>query len=289
MGNHCYQIKIADAVWDYESPIDLIITDNCKPFITNNDKPNFCVTYRIGFADNTNETIVRDGNPIVWKGHGYYRIERLLASALRPQSCYYYRMEKPFIFKGLVYPGEERFMRSLERLIDVTDLELQLAQLNAMSLHSSFIIHGGKAIVFTAPSGTGKSTQAELWEKYQNAVQINGDRCILRKRDGVWCAYGSPFSGTSGIFRNESAPIKAIVVLRQDKQNSIRLLKQSEAFRYVYSETVVPKWNKEIHTKLTDIISRVVEDLPVVMLSCRPDQSAVDLLNRFLMEELNDC
>ena len=47
---------------------------------------------------------------------------------------------------------------------------------DTLLMHGAVIAVGNKAWLFTAPSGTGKSTQAELWERYRNAEQINGDR-----------------------------------------------------------------------------------------------------------------
>ncbi len=70
------------------------------------------------------------------------------------------------------------------------------------------------AVLFTAPSGTGKSTQAELWRKHRGASIINGDCTLIAEDDGVFTAFGFPFSGTSGIFENRKAPIAAVVYLR---------------------------------------------------------------------------
>lgn len=82
-------------------------------------------------------------------------------------------------------------------------------------LHSSFIEVGGKAVLFTAPSGTGKSTQAELWRENRGAVVINGDRSVLRIIDSVPCASGLPYSGSSGICLNRTLPLRAIVYIEQ--------------------------------------------------------------------------
>ena len=84
------------------------------------------------------------------------------------------------------------------------NIEQVLNSYNTFLLHSSFIKWKDKAILFTAPSGTGKSTQADLWEKYENAEIINGDRSGIRKMDGKWTAYGLPIAGSSGIYKNIS-------------------------------------------------------------------------------------
>ena len=66
-------------------------------------------------------------------------------------------------------------------------------------LHASYILYRGEAILFSAPSGTGKSTQAAFWKEHRGAEIINGDRVLVIKRDGVFYACGVYVSGTSGI------------------------------------------------------------------------------------------
>ena len=86
-------------------------------------------------------------------------------------------------------------------------LEHLMTAKHAVMFHSSYIKTERGAILFTAPSGTGKSTQAELWRRYRGARVINGDCSIIRRtKDGI-TVFGLPFSGTSGICINESAPL----------------------------------------------------------------------------------
>ena len=130
----------------------------------------------------------------------------------------------------------------------------------------------------TAPSGTGKSTQAELWSENQKAEIINGDRAILRKKDGIWKAYGLPYAGSSDIFRNESAPIAAVVILRQAHYNDVQHLRPAEAFRWIYSETIIRSWDEAFQEKVADLITDLVLHVPVLMLNCLPDEGAVSRL-----------
>lgn len=66
----------------------------------------------------------------------------------------------------------------------------------SLILHCAYIKHEGKAILFSAPSGTGKSTKADLWEKYRGSRTVNGDRALLRKKNGIWHACGWPVCGS---------------------------------------------------------------------------------------------
>ena len=164
--------------------------------------------------------------------------------------------------------------------------EFPLLEKQAFILHSSFVSWKGNGILFTAPSGTGKSTQADLWEKYEAADIYNGDRTIVRKMNGEYYGFGSPYAGTSGIYRNESAPIKAIVVIEQGPENIIQRLYGREAFLPLFRETLMNTWNKEYMEKMTDLLMDVACQIPVYHLSCRPDQGAVNTVKNEILKEL---
>ena len=158
----------------------------------------------------------------------------------------------------------------------------------AIILHSSQILYNGKSILFSAPSQTGKSTQADLWVEYENAELINGDRSAIRKVDGVWRSYGLPYAGSSNIYKNISSPIGAIVILRQGKKNEIRKATNLEAFKYIYSETTVNIWDEEFVNRTSGIIEGLINEVPVYIYYCLPDKSAVYKLKGVLEEEVYD-
>ena len=164
--------------------------------------------------------------------------------------------------------------------------EFPLLEKQAFILHSSFVSWKGNGILFTAPSGTGKSTQADLWEKYEAADIYNGDRTIVRKMNGEYYGFGSPYAGTSGIYRNESASIKAIVVIEQGPENIIQRLYGREAFLPLFRETLMNTWNKEYMEKMTDLLMDAACQIPVYHLSCRPDQDAVNTVKNEILQEL---
>jgi len=145
-------------------------------------------------------------------------------------------------------------------------------------LHSSFIKTDRGAILFTAPSGTGKSTQAELWEKYRGAEQINGDCSIVRYTDNAFTAYSLPFSGTSGVCKNDSAPLRAVVYLTQASKNKIARLAGAPAFTYFMEGLKLHKWNRSDVKKVTSTLGDLLGDVPFFKLDCVPDESAVECL-----------
>jgi len=169
-------------------------------------------------------------------------------------------------------------------ILSLINLETVLLKHDRILLHSSFIRWQNQGILFTAPSGTGKSTQAKLWEEYEHAEVLNGDRAALEKTKGSWTAWGLPYAGTSGIYRNESAPISAIVVLRQSKENHMRRLLPREALRYIYPELTNHRWDPWFADRVWNLMSELICEVPIYLLECRPDREAVQLVKKTILK-----
>lgn len=151
-------------------------------------------------------------------------------------------------------------------------------------LHASYVDHRGEAILFTGPSGIGKSTQADLWVKYTGAEVINGDRVALRNYNGRWTAFGYPCCGTSGICIYRSMPVKAIVVLAQASDNRIEVLTPASKVRTLVSAIEIYPWDSEEVNMALRISQNIASEVPVIKLSCRPDRDAVEVLKTYLEE-----
>lgn len=162
-------------------------------------------------------------------------------------------------------------------------LEHLLNQNNRMILHSAYICVNGEAVLFTAPSGTGKTTQAKLWEQHKNAEIINGDRVCLSVDNDIVMAHGIPIAGTSRICKNRSMKVRAIVVLEQANENTIECLSEIKAFQKLYSETWVNDWIREDVTNVANLIGKIITNVPIVLLRCLPTQSAVELLAKHIL------
>lgn len=159
-----------------------------------------------------------------------------------------------------------------------------LPAFNRFFIHASFIRVQGSGILFTAPSGTGKSTQASLWERLRGADILNGDKTLLHcpGHGGQRYAFGSPWAGSSGIFRDEKAPLRALVVLRQAPQNSIERMQPFAAFKQLFSQSGVPLFDAELLAKSTEMLEQLVNEVPVFLLKCLPDEGAVNALEEAL-------
>lgn len=186
-----------------------------------------------------------------------------------------------------IYLVEERGL-STKTLFRGMGLEFLMAVNRRIMLHSSFIVWKGKGIVFTAPPGTGKSTQAELWKKYRQGTEIiNGDRSILAcdSSDEIPMVYSLPFCGSSKIALNKNVPLGAIVVLRQGKTNKIQRLAKREAVSFIFSECTISPWDKECMENTLDVLLDIVQRIPVYYFSCLPCSSAVDVLEYSLKSD----
>lgn len=184
--------------------------------------------------------------------------------------------------------GMEHYLNYSHNICDLLQLEVFLLFCKGILLHSSFICYNGSGVLFSAPCGTGKSTQAELWNQFCNADIINGDRAGLRKADGGWTAFGLPYAGSSGIYRNESAPLAAIVVLRQAKENKIRRLSPLEAVKHLLPEISSHRWDRNYMADLLSLVSSLVDEVPVYMLECLPDEDAVALTKSTIFKEIEE-
>lgn len=161
-------------------------------------------------------------------------------------------------------------------------LERQMIQWDSMILHCAYIKYHGKAILFSAPSETGKSTQAGLWERYRGSETVNGDRALLRKIDGRWIACGWPVCGTSEICHLKDTPIHAVVMLRQGKENHVERLSPVQAFAQLYSQITVNQWNRSFVQRAVELIEDLVTHVPVWQLTCDISENAVQCLETVL-------
>lgn len=149
---------------------------------------------------------------------------------------------------------------------------------NAAVIHASYIITNGEAILFTADKQIGKSTQAALWEKCRGAQVINGDRAVLRELNGRLYAFGVPFCGTSGICRNVSAPVKAVVSLGQAKKNTAVRLSEFEGYKEIIGKLTYSSVCKRSAAAAHEAAQSIAGLTPVYKLSCLPDVTAVECL-----------
>ena len=142
-------------------------------------------------------------------------------------------------------------------------------------LHASVVRYQGKAYAFTAPSGTGKSTQVANWLRAIDGCDlINDDNPIIRMIDGKPVLYGSPWSGKTPCYRNVEAPLGAVIKIERADSDYTTPLSPLQAFSTLITACSSMKWDEEIHDKTCQTISAIVGSTKMMTLHCTPHTSS---------------
>ncbi len=175
-----------------------------------------------------------------------------------------------------IYP--EKSMSMLESRAFLRKIcTLLIEKYEGMFLHCAAIKYNGKAYLFTAPSGTGKTTHIRLWKKHlgDKVEIINGDKPLLRKIGNEIIAYGTPWQGKEDYGCNTSAPIGGIFLIHRAEENSIVKATVKESLPFLLSQTVRP-YEKENLIKLFDVLEYMVNNIPIYNLYCNMDKQAME-------------
>ena len=150
----------------------------------------------------------------------------------------------------------------------------QLPQFNRFVFHGAAIKYDGDAYLFTAPSGTGKTTHINLWRRYlgDKVSIINGDKPIISIDDAI-TVYGTPWAGKEGYQKNTSARLRAICVLKQGKNNSIVRLQPSDVVNRLMRQVYMPK-NPATLSETLALIGKMIETVDVYELTCDISEEA---------------
>jgi hypothetical protein len=132
-------------------------------------------------------------------------------------------------------------------------------------------------VLFSGPSGAGKSTQARLWQEHLGASIINGDRTVIRRTADGFLGGGSMWSGTSKIFHPGCAPIAGIILVEHGSEDRLERL-GFEAFKPLLTQTIVNSWDPDFMDRVIQLISELMNSIPIYRLSCLPHTDAVDLV-----------
>lgn len=152
-------------------------------------------------------------------------------------------------------------------------------------LHSSAVMMGGKAYLFSAPSGTGKSTHTALWCELfgERAKILNDDKPAIRIVDGKIRVFGTPWSGKTDLNINTDAALAGICFLERDVNNHIERLPSADAISKLLNQTIRPS-DKTKMTELLDTLDTVIQNTPIYTMGCNISieaaQVAYDMMKR---------
>lgn len=209
-------------------------------------------------------------------------IYRVQPMGTDPGSVTVYKKSDPFVSETFV------IQKNIKTLLDeryfwntVSFAQIMLLK-KILFFHASFIEINGQGIIFSAPSGTGKSTQASLWEKYRQATVINGDKAgVMADGDNIYVC-GVPFCGTSGICHNRILPLKAIVLPEQAEKDSAAEICGASAVTQLMQNIHLDFSDTKNKLGCIDLLIDILARVPVIRLSCTPEKSAVDVLDNYL-------
>ena len=153
---------------------------------------------------------------------------------------------------------------------------------NGFLLHASAVVYENEAYLFSAPSGTGKSTHTSLWVKeFSGAEILNDDKPAIRIfEDGIF-VYGTPWSGKTDQNINRKVPIKGIAFLERGTENKILPMPSFKALTNLLNQTIRPG-EKEYASTLLDLINQIIKRVPIYQLFCNTDPAAAHLSYEFM-------
>lgn len=188
-----------------------------------------------------------------------------------------------------LYPGtpSESYLEWMELYPQVSRAMLPYGR---VFFHGATFLWHGRAFVFTACSGTGKSTQYVLWKKrYGDEIQcINGDKPVLEFcEDGEIIAHTSPWRGKEDFGRMLSAPLGGLIYLRQAQENQIRRMPPQEAVAPLLFQFLIPWVHEEDILSICAMEEKLLQHVPVWLLENRGDEASAALAYDTIRKELS--
>ena len=144
--------------------------------------------------------------------------------------------------------------------------------------HGSTVAVDGKAYLFTAKCGTGKSTHTRLWRQVfgQRAVMVNDDKPFLKLTEDGILACGSPWSGKHGLDTNVTLPLQGICILTRGKENRIRRISPEEALPMLLHQSYCPMEQAK-RARFEELVRQLAERTPLWHMECNMDPSAAEV------------
>lgn len=162
----------------------------------------------------------------------------------------------------------------------------KLLDFNGFMLHASSVAMENKAYLFSAKSGTGKSTHTELWQRYfgeERASIINDDKPAIRLINNEFYVYGTPWSGKSDKNLDIKVPLKGIVFIERSETNWIKRIDSKQAIKLILDQTLRPKQIEKMD-KLLGMLDQLLKIVPIFKMGCDISEGAVKLAYSVLNE-----
>ena len=166
----------------------------------------------------------------------------------------------------------------LEELAVYRKIAEKMIDFDTILFHGSVVAVDGVGYLFTAKSGTGKSTHTRLWREYfgDRAVMVNDDKPLLKITDSGVIAYGTPYNGKHRLGTNTSVPLKAICILTRSADNHIEAITREQAYTILLQQVYRPADMLKM-TKTLELVDRLADSVKLYKLDCNMDISAAKI------------
>lgn len=157
-----------------------------------------------------------------------------------------------------------------------------------LMVHSASMLYRNKVWLFSAPSGTGKSTHVNIWNRLFNTPIVNGDLNLLAIENGLPVVKGTPWCGTSGITDTNTYILGGIILLKRDTEDSVEELPNDQKRLLVFQRLISPAWNADQIAFSITMIDRLAEDILICRLHCTADDNAAVTMKERIDDYVND-
>lgn len=147
---------------------------------------------------------------------------------------------------------------------------------NIVLFHGSCIAVDNGGYLFTAKSGTGKSTHTRLWREFfkNKATMVNDDKPLIKISNNDIIVYGTPWNGKHHLGNNISVPLKAICILERDNTNHIEIINSKNAYPILLQQIYRPKEPSKM-IKTLNLLDKLSNNVSLYKLDCNISQEAV--------------
>ena len=221
------------------------------------------------------ETVNDMGHTKLYRRDGGYRIELRYGKDVQPHIA---DVNPDFTEVDAFLRWGDRYVSlALSSMLRIVYSQAVLTH-SAVSLHASVVVNDGKAVLFMGKSGTGKSTHSRLWlEHLSGTYLLNDDNPIVRLNDDEAMVYGSPWSGKTHCYLNESAPVAAFVRLKQAPYNEFAVKEDVDAFKALLPGCSVVRHDPMLHSSLCATLIGLSSLVIVGEMACLPDKEAAEI------------
>lgn len=278
VAGHCFEIA-----FEYFPFLDRLLKQNYAPFVVEGD--DMPLLFKIQLCD---DVLTDDILQPIYVGGRDTLAESVLRVAATSQG-WLFELTQPFSTQANACVRIDRHFSHAQVALRGTEQQATFAFNCSVMLcymlasshqtilpHASCVVNGGCAYLFLGKSGTGKSTHSNLWLQHiDDTYLLNDDHPMLRLDvGGRVIVYGSPWSGKTPCYRNESAPVGGVVRICRASANSICRLKPVEAYASLTTGFSGMEWNEPMADARHAMLEHVIGSVACYTLSCLPDADA---------------